>query len=65
MSVTNDNVDLVGLLASLSIKKTIIKPITKIVEREVDYELLPGKRLLNREVDLLVTLVSKKLHWTF
>ena len=65
MLVTNDNIDLVRLLASLSIKKTIIEPIIKIVEAEADYELFLGKRLLNREVYLSVILISKKQHRTF
>ncbi len=51
MSVNDDNSDLVGPLASLSIKKT--------VKEESDNELLPGERLLN------VTTVSKKRHRTF
>ena len=65
MLVTDDNIDLLGPLASLSIKETIIEPITKIVEGEADYKLLSGKRLLNGEVYLLVTSVSKKRHQTF
>ena len=65
MSVTDGDVDLVGPLASLSIKETIVEPVTKIVEGEADYELLPGERLLNGEVYLSVISVSKKRHRTF
>ncbi len=57
MSVNDDKSDLVGPLASLSIKET--------VNEEADHELLPGERLLNEEVYPSVTTVSKKRHRTF
>ncbi len=57
MSVNDDNSDLVGPLASLSIKET--------VKEEADHELIPGERLLNGGVYLSVTTVSKKRHRTF
>ncbi len=57
MSINDYNSDLVGLLAFLSIKET--------VKEEADHELLPGKRLLNGEVYLSVTTVSRKRHRTF
>lgn len=60
MLVTDDNIDLVGLLASLSIKEIIIELITKIIEEEANYKLLLSKYLLNREVYFLVTSISKK-----
>ena len=65
MSITDDNVDLVQLLAFLSIKKTIIKPVTKIVEGEADYKLLSGNHLLNKEIYFSVPSISKKRHQTF
>ena len=57
MSINDYNSDLVRLLASLSIKET--------VKEEADHERLPGKRLLNGEVYLSVTTVSRKRHRTF
>ena len=57
MSVNDDNSDLVGPLTSLSIKET--------VKEEADHELFQGERLLNGEVYLSVTTVSKKQHRTF
>ena len=65
MSVNDDNSDLVGPLASLSIKKTNSGPTTETVKGEADHVLLPGERLLNGEVYLSVTSVSKKRHRTF
>ena len=57
MSANDNNSDLVGPLVSLPIKKT--------VKKEADHKLFLGKRLLNGEVYLSVTTVSKKQHRTF
>lgn len=65
MSVTNGNIDLVWLLAFLSIKNTIIKSITKISKGEVDYKLLLSNCLLNKKVYFLFTLVFKKQYQRF
>lgn len=62
ISVTNGNINLIGLLAFLSIKEIIVELVTKIVEGKADYGLLLGKCLLNREVYFLITSVSKKWH---
>lgn len=45
MSVIDSNLDLVGPLASLSIKETIVQSVTEKSEREADYILLPSERL--------------------
>ncbi len=45
MSVTDGNLDLIGPLATLSIKETTVEPVIETVEGEADYKLLPGERL--------------------
>ncbi len=65
MSVIDGNLDLIGPLTTLSIKDTTVEPVTEIVEGEADYKLLPVERLLNGEVYLSFTSVSKKRHRTF
>ncbi len=57
MSVNDDNSYLVRLLASVSIQDT--------VKEKADYGLLPGEGLLNEEVYVSVTTVSKKRQRTF
>lgn len=58
--ITNNNINLIKSLVFLSIKKTIIEFIIKIVEKKEDYEFFLGKRLLNREIYFSITLISKK-----
>lgn len=65
MLVINGNVDLVKILASLSIKKIIIELIIKIIEKKVNYKLFIVKHFLNAKVYFLITLVSKKWHQKF
>lgn len=47
MVIANNKKNLVWLLTFLSIKEIIIKFITKIFEKKIDYKLFLNKRLLN------------------
>lgn len=62
MSITNSNIGLIKPLAFLSIKKTIIKFVIKIIKLNADYKLFLDKYLLNRKVYLLVILIFKKYY---